>query len=60
MELQIQNKYKNNTNIISKDIVLCTRDDISDKTNALPFIYHLIASKTEKRNDIFKKLINKI
>lgn len=60
MELQIQNKYKNNTNIISKNIVICTKDDISYKTDALPFIYHLIATKTEKRNEIFKKLINKI
>ena len=67
MELQIQTKYKDNTYIIPSNIVLCTRDDISGKVNAKtkrvngvinkPFIYHLIATKTEKRNIIFKKLI---
>lgn len=84
MELQIKTKYKDKTFIIPSNIVLCTKDDISDEVNGetiivngetiivngetiivngeinKPFIYHLIGTKTEKRNIIFKKLINKI
>lgn len=63
MELQIQSKYKDNTFIIPKNIVLCTRNDISDrvniKTNEL-FIYHLIGTTTERRNIIFKKLKDEV
>lgn len=70
MELQIKTKYNVHTYIIPSNIVLCTKDDISSKVNEepkkvngksnKPFIYHLIATNTEKRNIIFKKLIIKI
>ena len=59
MELQIQSKYKNNTFIIPKDIVLCTTKDISTNYHLKPFIYHLINTNTDKRNKIFKKIDTK-
>jgi hypothetical protein len=64
MELQIQSKYKNNTFIIPKDIVLCTTKDITINNNTInnqsyPFIYHLISTNTDKRNKIFKKIDTK-
>jgi len=55
MELQIETKYKDNTYIIPTNIVLCTKNKTySDSL----FIYHLIATKTKKRNIIFKKIDN--
>jgi hypothetical protein len=60
MEILLSTKYKSYVNVIDKNIVLCSKNDIDidiDKEkNSSIFIYHLIGSTTETRDERFSKI----